>query len=93
MLTSQNVFVVMLLSDLLDYFPITKIWHFLKTLDLFQFIKEKNAAAEDEQRPSSSMMGYSPIAKKSPIDQMGKNIWGKLMVFFPIRSIYLNGTN
>ena len=43
--------------------------------------------------PSSSMMGYSPIAKKSPIDQMGKNIWGKLMVFFPIRSIYLNGTN
>ena len=44
-------------------------------------------------RPSSSMMGYSPIAKKSPIDQMGKNIWGKLMVFFAIRSIYLNGTN
>ena len=40
--------------------------------------------------PSSSMMGYSPIAKKSPIDQMGKNIWGKLMVFFAIRSIYLN---
>ena len=39
------------------------------------------------------MMGYSPIAQKSPIDQMGKNIWGKLMVFFPIRSIYLNGTN
>ena len=30
-------------------------------------------------RPSSSMMGYSPIAKKSPIDPMGKNIWGKLM--------------
>ena len=39
------------------------------------------------------MMGYSPIAKKSPIDQTGKNIWEKLMVFFPIRSIYLNGTN
>ena len=39
------------------------------------------------------MMGYSPIAKKSPIDQMGKNIKGKSMVFFPIRSIYLNGTN
>ena len=36
------------------------------------------------------MMGYSPIAQKSPIDQVGKNIWGKLMVFFPIRSIYLN---
>ena len=43
--------------------------------------------------PSSSMMGYSPIAEKSPIDQMGKNIWGKLMIFFPIRSIYLNGKN
>ena len=26
--------------------------------------------------PSSSMMGYSPIAKKGPIDQMGKNIRG-----------------
>ena len=38
------------------------------------------------------MMGYSPIAK-SPIDQMGKNICGKLMVFLPIRSIYLDGTN
>ena len=37
------------------------------------------------------MMGYSPIAIKSPIDQMRKNLWGKLMVFFPIRSIYLNG--
>ena len=24
---------------------------------------------------------------------MGKNIWGKLMVFFPIASIYLNDTN
>ena len=24
---------------------------------------------------------------------MRKNKWGKLMVFFPIRSIYLNGTN
>ena len=24
---------------------------------------------------------------------MGKNIWGKLMVFSPIRSIYPNGTN
>ena len=34
-----------------------------------------------------------PLQKKSPIDEMGKNIWGKLMVFFPIRSIYLNGTN
>ena len=45
------------------------------------------------QRPSSSMMGCSPIAKKSPIDQMGKNICGKLMVSFPIRSIYLDGTN
>ena len=39
------------------------------------------------------MMGYSPIAKKSPIDQMGKNKWEKLMVIFPIGSIYLNGTN
>ena len=29
------------------------------------------------------MMGYSPIAEKSPIDQMGKNKWEKLMVFFP----------
>ena len=45
------------------------------------------------QWPSSSMMGYSPIAQKSPIDQMGKNIWEKSMVFFPIISIYLNGTN
>ena len=24
---------------------------------------------------------------------MGKDIWGKLMVFSTIRSIYLNGTN
>ena len=39
------------------------------------------------------MMGYFPIAKKSPIDQMGKNIWGKLMVFLTIRSICPNGTN
>ena len=39
------------------------------------------------------MMGYSPIARKSLIDQMGKNLWGKLMIFFPIRSIYLNSTN
>jgi hypothetical protein len=39
------------------------------------------------------MMGYSPIAKKTPIDQMRKNIWEKLMVSFPIGSIYLNGTN
>ena len=54
----------------------------------FSFICHENCA-----RPSSSMMGYSPIAKKSPIDQMGKTVWGKLMVFFPIRSIYLNGTN
>ena len=38
-------------------------------------------------------MGYSPIANKSPIDQTGKNIWEKSMVFFPIISIYLNGTN
>ena len=43
------MFVVMLLSDLLDYFPTPKIWHFLKILDLFQLITEKNAAAEDEQ--------------------------------------------
>ena len=43
--------------------------------------------------PSSSIMGYSPIAQKSPIDHMGKNVWEKLMVFFPIRLIYLNGTN
>ena len=43
--------------------------------------------------PSSSMMVYSPIAKKSPIDEMGKNIWGKLMVFLTIRSIYPNGKN
>jgi hypothetical protein len=26
--------------------------------------------------------GIFSHAKKSPIDQMGKNIWGKLMVFF-----------
>ena len=39
-------------------------------------------------------MGIYPIAKKSPIDQMGKKyIWGKLMVFFTIRSIHPNGTN
>ena len=40
------------------------------------------------------MMGYSPVAKKSLIDQMEKkNIWGKLMVFLTIRSIYSNGTH
>ena len=39
------------------------------------------------------MMVYSPIAKKSPINEMGKNIWGKLMVFLTIRSIYPNGKN
>ena len=39
------------------------------------------------------MMEKYPIAKNSPIDQMGKNIWGKLMVFSTIRSIYPNGTN
>ena len=33
------------------------------------------------------------MQKKSPIDQMGKNIWGKLMAFFPMRSIYPNGKN
>ena len=43
--------------------------------------------------PSSSMMGYSPIAKKKSHWSNGENIWGKLMVLFPIRSIYLNGTN
>ena len=39
------------------------------------------------------MMGKYPIAKKSPIDQMGQNIWGKLTVFLTIRSIYPHGTN
>ena len=43
--------------------------------------------------PSSSMMGKYPIAKKSPIDQIGNNIWRKLIAFLTIRSIYSNGTN
>ena len=34
-----------------------------------------------------------PLQKKVPLIKWEKNIWWKLMVFFPIRSIYLNGTN
>ena len=37
--------------------------------------------------------GIFSHCKKSLINQMGKYIWGKLMVFFPITLIYLNGTN
>ena len=37
--------------------------------------------------------GIFSHCKKSPIDQMGKTIWEKLMVILTIRSIYPNGTN
>jgi hypothetical protein len=35
---------------------------------------------------------YIPLQEKVPLIKWGK-IYGKLMVFFTIRSIYLNGTN
>ena len=49
MFTSQNMFVVMLPSDLFwIIFKDLQIWHFFKILDWFQPKKEKNAAVEDE---------------------------------------------
>ena len=61
----------------------TSYKYYKRSMDLKVPSRTKGTVLIKSNGPSSSMMGYSPIAKKSPIDQMGKNIWGKLMVFFP----------
>ena len=49
MLTSQNVFVVMLPSDLLDYFQRFPNLAFFQNVGLISAHKRKKAAVEDEQ--------------------------------------------
>ena len=57
-------------------------------------VKAKGQIREPSQITAQFIYdGIFSHCKKSPIDEMGKNIWGKLMVFLTIRSIYPNGTN
>ena len=56
-------------------------------------IKSKQASKRDRTLAQFIYDGIFSHCKKTPIDQMGKNIWGKLMTSFAIGSIYLNGTN
>jgi hypothetical protein len=49
MFTSQNMFVVMLQSDLLDYFQRSTNLAFFQNIGLISAHTRKNAAVEDEQ--------------------------------------------
>ena len=49
MFTSQNMFVVMLRSDLLDFFQRTTNLAFFLNIGFISVRKRKNEAAEDEQ--------------------------------------------
>ena len=57
---------------------------FTRIKQILDFWILKNTCIIKTHGPSSSMMGYSPVAKKVPSIKGGK-IWGKLMVFLPIR--------